>query len=140
MKTKIHTPELGQLIFGQPSKKYECSNLMEAAFLLIEKELKIVLWNIHQKQLPSPFGNNGTNFKYKDLEIESYIWNDDIEQHYNFKYKDIEVSWYKSMGRSMSQNRKITNNEISKMLDACLLLLTEYQNESVVSRLNGLKT
>jgi len=124
-----YEPEIGQYMFGQPYKEYQCSALLEAALSSINSELCRVMWNINQEEYNSPFYNNGNSFECPVFEIKAYSWSDD-EQPYNFKYKDIEISWYKHLGRGMSIGKQITNDEIAKMLDDCLEYLYKYEQEN----------
>jgi len=78
---------------------------------MISREWDRVMWNINQKEIPSPFENTATTWKCDTFEIEAYSWNEDYDQPYNFKYKDIEISWYKYFGRGMSVNKQVKYNE-----------------------------
>lgn len=124
-----YEPELGQMCFGQPSQELAVSNILEAALREISREWDRVMWNINQKELANPFENTGAKWKCNDFEVEAYDWNDENEQAYNFKWNDIKISWYKYLGRGMSPNREISNDEISKMLDDCLVALRNYEKE-----------
>lgn len=127
MSEEIYEPELGQALFGQASQEYKVSEVLKAAILMISRELKRVMWNIHQKELDSPFENTGASWECDTFAVEAYSWDDKYEQPYNFKYKDIEVSWYKYFGRGMSVNRNVTPDEVSTMLNDCLDALLEYE-------------
>ena len=116
---KNYQPELGQLCFGQPWKRYDCSDYLEAALRMIQLELERVLWNIHQKS-KEPFENIGDKFKNDVFEVEAYSWDEDRTQPYNFKCGDIEVSWYKHLGRGMSVNREVSPNQMAEALHLCL--------------------
>lgn len=80
--------------------------------------------------MPNPFGNSGETWECYEFKVEAYSWNDEYNQPFNFKWKDIEVSWYKYMGRGMSQNRQISPEEVGDMLDACLGALKEYEKQN----------
>ena len=58
-----YEPELGQAVFGQPYKQYECPEWLIAYLDYIEKELDRVYWNINQNSIESPFRNTGGKFK-----------------------------------------------------------------------------
>lgn len=123
MENKKFEPELGQFVFGQPYKQYEASELLEAALCHIKDEPDRVMGNVKQEEYSNPFDNTGNSFVCETFEVHAYDWNFDEErepQKFNFKYKDIEISWYKYLGRGMSVNREISNNEISDMLDDCI--------------------
>ena len=115
-----YVPELGQAMFGQPTKQYDCPEWVEAYLILISQELDRVMWNVSQEEYNSPFSNTGNKFKNKTFEVEAYSWNDEIPQPYNFKWKDVEISWYKYMGRGMSINQKLTHKKGEQMLNKCL--------------------
>jgi hypothetical protein len=77
-----------------------------------------------------PFSNTGADFKCNAFEVESYSWNEDIEQPYNFKWRDLEVSWYKYCGRGMSVNRVPKVREIIEMVHECLDELRRMNGEA----------
>lgn len=119
--SKTYQPELGQAVFGQPHKAYKVPNYLEASLGLIREELARVTWNVTQRDdLGDPFGNEATQRDLGVFQVESYSWDDDLEQEYNFKYRDLEISWYKYFGRGMSMNRKFTPDQTAIMLDDCL--------------------
>ena len=124
---KKYTPELGQATFGQKYKQYHVEEILEAALLMISREWDKIMWNINQKETPSPFENTATTWKCDIFEVEAYSWDEDYNQPYNFKYKDIEISWYKYFGRGMSVNRQVKYSEIQEMLIDCLKTLQQYE-------------
>lgn len=133
-----YEPELGQAVFGQPHQEFGVSGLMAAALRDISREWDRVMWNRWQRTIDSPFNNTGAKWSCDTFEVEAYSWAecdcDDFDeewsqdkctcgykpQTYNFKYKDIEISWYKYLGRGMSQNRPTSPSEIAEMLESCL--------------------
>ncbi len=129
---KKYKPELGQAIFGQPYKRYECPEWMIAFLEYISKELERIMWNITQKSWDDPFGNTGNTFKNDVFEVCAYDWGDD-EQPYNFKCGDIEISWYKYLGRGTTINHSIKAAEGIKMLDTCLASLRKQEQEVLVA-------
>ena len=116
---KTYVPELGQMVYGQPWKQYDCPEWMIAYLEYIEKEMERVMWNINQKEYNSPFRNTGEQFKNDTFEANAYSWSDE-EQPYNFKWKDVEISWYKYLGRGTTVNQEIGHNKATKMLNECL--------------------
>lgn len=124
-----YEPELGQSSFGQPWQKFEASSLCEAALRLIERELGHVMWNRHQTEYESPFGNTGNRFKNDVFEVQAYSWNEE-EQKYNFKWRDIEISWYKYLARGLSSNKDLKPDEIARMLNECLDSLRLFEEET----------
>jgi len=127
-----YEPGLGQYVFGQPYKEYDCPEWLVALLDYIENELDRVYWNINQKEIESPFRNTGNKFKNAVMEVEAYSWDDEKEQKYNFKWRDIEISWYKYLGRGTSVNKEVTLKEGIKMLNNCLQELRKWERESGV--------
>jgi hypothetical protein len=126
---KGYDPEVGQALFGQPYKEYECPEWLEAFLWHIEKELSRVMWNTTGGRYDSPFGNAGESFKNDVFEVHSYDWNEENEQGYNFKWGDVEISWYKYCGRGMSVNQEVGLDKGEKMLSECLESLRKMEDE-----------
>jgi len=114
-----YTPELGQMIFGQPSQMYVVPAIMDAALEAIDSELCRVMWNERQEEYLSPFRNTGNTFKNDVFEVHAYSWGDE-EQPYNFAWKDLRISWYKYLGRGMSANMEISPDLAAECLNDCL--------------------
>jgi len=117
---KKYMPEIGQAVFGQPFKQYECPEYIESLLRGISNELERVMWNNNQEEYSSPMDNTGQKFKNDTFEANAYSWEDEEIQPYNFKYKDIEISWYKYLGRGMSINKPIAEKEAVKMFNDCM--------------------
>jgi hypothetical protein len=128
---QYYRPEIGQALFGQPSKTYECPSYLEAALRMIRDELDMVETNIYGNRYNDVFENSGDSFKCPVFEVESYSWNENYKQPYNFKWKDLEVSWYKYLGRGMSVNKKTNPNEVAKMLEDCLNYLNKIDKKDL---------
>lgn len=122
-----YTPELGQMIFGQPYKEHAGSNLLEAALVRISTELERVMWNLNQEEYSSPFNNTGNTFKCDKFEVDAYSWSEE-DQPFNFKWRDIEISWYKWCGRGLSVNQDLSAAIISEMLDDCLDAVRRFED------------
>lgn len=125
-----YSPELGQMVFGQPFKQYEVPPIMEAALEFLRHELARVMWNIHQKDTADPFGNSGPDGNYSSdvFSVQAYSWGDD-DQPWNFKCGDLEISWYKYCGRGMSANIEVTPDLASQILIKCLEHLRKIDEE-----------
>jgi len=123
-----YTPELGQLVFGQPHKEFDVSNLVEAALSYLGYRLETVYWNVNQKDMDNPFQNSGGDFKNDTFHVQAYSWGDDV-QPYNFKWQDVEISWYKYLGRGMSANMEITPQKTDEMLKSCLASIEAMDSE-----------
>lgn len=119
--------EMGQLMFS-PNKlqSYVVPNMVIAALKLIDEKLSNAMQNLNQEEYESPFSNTGDDYKNNCFEVQAYNWNEDIEQPFNFRWRDYEISWYKYLGRGMSANREISNDEIAQMLDECLSSIEKY--------------
>ena len=102
------------------SKQHEVSEIVEAALRHIEWHLDIAMWNKHQEEYESPFGNTGNEYLGKQFKVRAFDWNEPEEYLPNFEWKDIKIWWYKYVGRGMYANQAITPEEASKMLDDCL--------------------
>jgi len=118
-KLKTYEPELGQALFGQDPQEYEVPRHVENALEKIAEELERI-----SRGNQTPFDNSGEHFQNQIFEADAYSWSTD-DQQYNFKWRDFEVSWYKCLGRGMSMNRDITEEETKKMLEGCLKSLQE---------------
>jgi hypothetical protein len=129
MSDKQFEPELGQMVFGQPFKQYEGSELLDAALRAISNELDRVMWNIEQEEYSSPFDNTGNQFECDTFKAHAYSWNDEEDQPWNFKWRDVEVSWYKWSGRGLSTNKPLAPDLISEMLDDCLAAVRRHEKE-----------
>lgn len=132
---EIYEPELGQMAFGQPYKKYGVPQFLHDALDAISGVMQI------NKTCGdyTPFSNSGATYKNDVFEANTYDWSecncdncfDDgwtqdkctcgwKPQEYNFKWKDIEVSWYKHSNRGATVNRVVTHQEVKQMLKECL--------------------
>lgn len=132
-----YTPEIGQAAFGQPWQAHAVPDIMDAALTFIRYRLDTVMWNRHQEEYASPFGNSGESFKNDVFHVEAYAWGDDDEQPFNFAWRDLRISWYKYLGRGMSSNMEITPAMASECLTDCLQSLEAFDNETM--RLNGME-
>lgn len=128
MGKKTYEPELGQMMFGQPSKEFAVPEYVEAALSHIRSEVCRVEWNNRQEEF-DPFGNTGAQYKNDVFEANAYSWDETKEQPYNFKWKDFEVSWYKYLGRGMSMNREISPEETAQMIGDCLAAARSKEKE-----------
>ena len=117
-----YVPELGQMMFGQPTQSFQTSDLMEAVLTLLQYRVQNLQWNLNQRDMPDPFSNSGGSFKCDAFEVEAYSWGDE-EQPFNFKWGALEISWYKYMGRGMSANMDIPPELADRCLKDCLACL-----------------
>lgn len=121
MSNDAYQPELGQAIFGQPTKSFTVQSQTEVA-------LESIRWAVSTfaPAIDDPFGNTGSRYRWSCFQVHAYSWGDD-EQQFNFKWRDFEVSWYKYFGRGMSCNRKIKPAELQLMARECLLAVMNEQ-------------
>lgn len=125
-----YQPEIGQAVFRQPFKEFECPSLLIAVLRDIDLEMNRVQWNILQEEYPSPFENTGSSFNLPEFSVQAYSWGDE-EQPYNFKWNDIEISWYKYLGRGTTINRRVDNDEIAKLHEDCINALLKYEKSKI---------
>lgn len=112
-------PELGQMVFGQPTQQLDAPEILEAVFDRIARELDRVMWNRDQQEYENPFSNTGNRFECDTFKVHAYDWGSD-DQPWNFAWRDLRVSWYKWMGRGMSANMEVTPDLASQCLTECL--------------------
>jgi hypothetical protein len=118
-----YQPELGQMMFGQPSHALSVPVDVELALDAISNAASVYCGF---GAFESPFSNSGARYEWSCFAVHAYDWGDDQSQQWNFKWRDFEVSWYKYLGRGMSRNRKISKAELQEMLTECLTaLMTE---------------
>jgi len=137
MKEK-YTPELGQMVFGQPWQEQGCPDHLETALNAIRHFMDVNKTTGSGSDFnTTPFDNSGDKYKNDEFEVNAYDWTDCNcgawwedrpqectcgwePQEYNFKWRDIEVSWYKYLGRGMSVNRKVSPQESSELINECM--------------------
>jgi hypothetical protein len=105
-------PELGQIAFGQPFKRFGVPDAFSNALSVLGDAIKAATGQ-------NPADNSGARFNCPTFQMHAYSWSDD-EQPFNFKWGEVEVSWYKYLGRGESANRALTAEDASAMLLACL--------------------
>ena len=127
--TENFIPELGQMFFGQPWKRFTVPPIMEAVLSAISDELSRVMSNIDQQDYDTPFSNTGASFSCPTFTAVAYSWSDE-EQPYNFKHhkSGLEISWYKWFGRGASANMDISPNFSSEILEDCLAAILRIEN------------
>lgn len=119
-----YQPELGQLVFGQPTQQFAVPDIMTAVLEKLATEYERVGWNIHQKDIENPFYNMGPTYNLKTdvFEVCAYSWGEE-GQPFNFAWRDLRVSWYKWCGRGASSNVEITPEMAATCLEECLASL-----------------
>lgn len=114
-----YLPELGQMLFGQPSQRYEAPESLQHALSLLGENI-VAAAESHGERMDNPFSNTGARFKNDIFEVQAYSWDEDEEQPFNFAWRDLRVSWYKYVGRGMSVNMKVDVRLVNEMLVECL--------------------
>ena len=110
---KQYEPELGQMAFGQPWKQYECPEDVLSALQAMQS-----IWDTLTDTNDNPFSNTGNRYDGAKFKAHAYSWSDD-EQEFNFSWCDVRISWYKYLGRGTTINRKMSKQELKKMLIEC---------------------
>lgn len=118
-----YEPELGQALFGQPTKQFAVPAIMDAAIEAIACEIERVVGNTKHLDL-CPMRNAAEAFRCATFGAWAYDWAGD-EQPYNFCHpaRGTCISWYKYSGRGMSANRDISPADASLILIDCLSAL-----------------
>lgn len=114
-----YSPELGQMLFGQPHQAFEAPPALEHALSLIGENI-VAAAAARKEQQDNPFQNTGATFKNDVFEVQAYSWNEEEEQPFNFAWRDLRVSWYKYVGRGMSANMEVDARLVNEMLIDCL--------------------
>lgn len=119
---------------------HTCPNYMIDLLKGIDRRLKIIMWNINQKEYDSPFDNSGNTFKFGNFEIMAYDWNDDHEQEYNFIYRvnknkanmpDLKIRWYKYLGRITEINQQVDPDVFIGIYDDIIAELNRFAYENL---------
>ena len=117
------SPELGQMLFGQPWKEYtataECEVLIDTLKYAFEATMRAVGRKVHA--FDGPFANSGEAFLCDSFGAWAYQLGDD-PQPYNFFHfpTGLAISWYKYPGRGMSTNKRVTEKLADRVLLSCL--------------------
>lgn len=124
--TAPYEPELGQMLFGNPTSEYEVPDYVEAFLAHVLREIDRVYWNTHQGR----WDEGGEFTEWPFLQYRPYWWGDcDCEEGHppdcpsvlpNLAFGGVEVRWYKHFGRGMSTNTRQSEVEWRKWLDRCL--------------------
>lgn len=114
----IYQPELGQMMFGNPTGQYEVPNYADALIRdLIHNDIDTVFWNINQRKWD----------EYDDPAIpgvvfRQYWWGDENAPEAalpNFAFRGVEIRWYKHPGRGMSCNQNLTPAQWAEWYEEC---------------------
>lgn len=101
------------------------NHLLIAVLERIKEEHVRLYWNKFQKEINSPFLNNGPEGNYSNdtFAVKAYNWDDDSEP--NFVWGPIKIWWYKHYMRCVEVEceEELTADLIQKMNDECLASL-----------------
>lgn len=112
--------ELGNLMFNtNKNQTYECPEYIITLLKTLSIKLEMYYDKKYNKEYYNPFLNEYNKFYNNVFTVESYEWNDDIEQPYNFKCDDVEISWYKYLGRDTTINGEYSKDYILDIFDKC---------------------
>ena len=110
-------PELGQILFGNPTGEYAAPEAGDALVEGILSEIERVFWNLRQREWD----------RYEDptipgVEFRPYYWGDDEAEAEkpNLAFGGVEIRWYKYPGRGSSCNRDLTPAEWFAWFHACI--------------------
>jgi len=92
------SPELGQVLFGQPTGSHGTPDWVDSMITGIMAQLERVFWNINQQQYFREDADIGT------VHIRAYRYDDDVDAGPNFWVEGDpqEIRWYKYPGRGQS--------------------------------------
>lgn len=102
--------EIGQMIYGNPTGRFETKQYQDALVLSLLDKIEIVYWNKNQIQW-----ERHENPGLVGVEFRPYYWGDDAEEavkpNLKFIFSEQEIRWYKHPGRSMSVTLDWTPDE-----------------------------
>ena len=75
------------------------TEVVVAVLRQIDKELQRCYWNANQKEMESPFDNNGNSYRCDAFSVHAYEWNDDNENNFVYPEHNLVAEWYKYLGR-----------------------------------------
>lgn len=78
----------------------EC-DVVTAALLYIDQELRRCYWNKYQEEMDSPFDNTGRLYDNGTFLARAYYWSGDNGDNFVYYKDNIHVDWYKHCGRGM---------------------------------------
>lgn len=140
MNEKPYTPELGQMIFGQPWSELDCPEWIVALLERLADEIwRVTNNNDGYAHAIRPTDNEGSHFSNETFSMHAYYWGDDCScpiaadgEHAdapcdaecpscraNFRCGDFEVRWYKHARRGTSCNRIPEPSEMVAIFERC---------------------
>ncbi len=96
-----YEPELGQLVFGNPTGEHGTEEFTDALIEALFSEIERVYWNNNQEQW-----ERYEDPKLKGVEFRPYDWSENEETtklpNLKFSHSPQEIRWYKHAGRGQS--------------------------------------
>lgn len=131
--------ELGQVLSGDVSEKYEIPNYAVALVMDLLGEYSRVYWNHFQEECPilgngfyrpdTP-GSDGQHLLVRGLTVRSFWWGDPYAHAHpdvkplegeaekpNLEFGPVRIHWYKHAGRGMSTNVSFTPGQWAAWYD-----------------------
>lgn len=117
---------------------HSCTNIFEAALMLVEKELNRILFNNvrgeqydlgHQytpgQELPNPFIDPGIAFRCETFGVWAYnyrTWDEEGALPYNFMHlpTGVQLEWRKNLNLAGLANRHVDATLAEEILESCL--------------------
>ena len=94
-------PELGQMMFGNPTGEYGTPNFVDALVFELLNQADRVYWNKMQRQW-----ERYDDPKIEGMEFRAYYWGDDEDEankpNLKFDFSPQEIRWYKHPGRGQT--------------------------------------
>ena len=120
-----YVPELGQMVFGNPTGDFSVSAIGSAAVSSLLDDVSRVFWNRGQREVS--FSNEGDaeewNAYGSGLEWHAYWWGGEEAAEAgrpNLVFDGVEVRWYKHPGRGESVDREMSPDAWSEWLEAAI--------------------
>lgn len=114
--TDAYQPEMGQLLFGNPTSQFACRPFVTALLLEAIGEIETVFWNMNQRRW-----DRREDPKIPGVEFRPYCWDEEDEAECakpNFKWGGAEIRWYKHPGRGMSTDVDWTPAQWAEWFDS----------------------
>ena len=120
-----YVPELGQMVFGNPTGEFAVSAIGSAAVSALLDEVGRVFWNREQREISLYDAGDAEawNAYGTGLEWHPYWWGDEESPEAgrpNLSFGLVGVRWYKHPGRGESVDCEMSPDAWSGWLEAAL--------------------
>jgi hypothetical protein len=120
-----YTPELGQLLFGCPTGRYDVPDYGVALIEWCMKEIERVYWNRNQREW-----DRYTDPQIPGIIYRPYYWGDDeVEMelpNFQLEGNQFEIRWYKHCWRGVSCNINYTPGQWVEWFDEVIKRIQRY--------------